>query len=84
MTTDNQLQTEVKDTVSVEELRQRELADLVEDQRLDLISDFTLDDREPGDMPVTLDPLVAYAREGYRMAHAGPRRRMTADDLDLR
>lgn len=29
-----------------------------------------------------LDPLVAYQREAARMQAAGPRRRVTADDID--
>lgn len=36
----------------------------------------------PDGSPVLLDILVAYDREAARMKAAGPRRRMTADDLD--
>lgn len=40
---------------------------------------------EGDDSEVTLlDPILAYQREAQRMRRAGPRRRMTADDLDRR
>ncbi len=74
------------DTVSADELRQRELQSALEEQAADLaglhsyasIEDFL---NEDADVPSLLDPLVAYDREAVRYRAARPRRRMTAKDL---
>jgi hypothetical protein len=73
--------------------REAELNRLIEEQTLDLMSErlldperaeFFADDAEPDDRIRLLDPIVAYEREARRMSAAGPRRRITAADLDAR
>lgn len=59
-----------RNVVSIDELRQRELAGLIEDQRIDMLTETEDDDESP---PL-LSSTTAWEREERRYRSAGRRR----------